>query len=527
MAQTLTLPSLTTIPDNIEDQLRRLMQAPAEPGLAEWLFELIKASGHLSTPDNLRWRVISMVWLAAEFDTDKAWPYLMWLNTGQPVISEHLAEILSDAANDLDCHVELANWIAQAKDERLTTFFSDFHHIPARYNMPNLVRRLLARPTAPEVGVWLAAYCRDTTGNTNLNLRPWRLLTAAWYATCFDPALGLAYLQELSQGEPTLSAADNKILTNTASELNCVTVVVQWLAACSDPAVKTMLKDFGHPDLATFAAAIFQQPPDYEHLTDSVRGAETDAQAFKRSVDLLEKAGVFLKGAKILNLACGPLASQALLFNSAGYKVTGAGLDIPPAYLPTASLAQRLFQRGKYVKAWGTVTAPYYQALAQSSGLKLKWNGLKIELADLTRLSFPDSSFEVALCLNYLQHAPDVEGLLAEAGRVLMPGGVFVADIISYPALDGAFSRNGAQPWSHLRHSDNSDRPHASLILNQWRESQYRAAFEKFFRVEMWASEQDPQALANLTPDIRMELAGYAEAELTHHWITVLARKTG
>jgi len=47
-----------------------------------------------------------MVWLAAEFDLDKVWPYLMCLNSGQPVISEHLAEILSDAANDLDCNVE-------------------------------------------------------------------------------------------------------------------------------------------------------------------------------------------------------------------------------------------------------------------------------------------------------------------------------------------------------------------------------------------------------------------------------------
>ena len=108
MTQTLTLPPLTTVPDNIEEQLRHLLQAPREVGLEEWLFELIKASGHLSTPDNLRWRVISMIWLAAEFDVDKAWPYLMWLNTGQPVISEHLAEILSEAANDLD---STSNWL--------------------------------------------------------------------------------------------------------------------------------------------------------------------------------------------------------------------------------------------------------------------------------------------------------------------------------------------------------------------------------------------------------------------------------
>lgn len=527
MSQTLTLPSLTTIPADIEDEVRRLMQAPREPGLAEWLFELIKASGHLSTPDNLRWRVISMVWLAAEFDPEKAWPYLMWLNSGQPVISEHLAELLSDAADDLDCHVELANWIAQAKDERLATFFSGFQHIPAHYTMPRLVRRLLARPTAPEVGVWLAAYCRDTAGNTSLNLRPWRLLTAAWYATCFDPAAGLAQLRELSQGEPVLSAADNKMLTDLAGELNCVTAVIQWLAHCPDPAVKTMLKEFGHPDLAAFTAAIFQQPPHYEHLADSVRYAEADVQAFKGTLKMLEQAGVSLKTAKLLDLACGPLATQTLLFNSAGGKVTGADLHIPPAYLPAASLAQRLFQRGKYVKAWETATAPYYQALAQHSGLKLRWNGLKIELADLTRLPFPEGSFEGVICFNHLQHAPDVESLLAEAARVLKPEGVLVAGIVPYPALNGAFSPDGAQPWSHLRHSDNSNQPYFPVILNQWRESQYQDAFEKLFRVEVWESEQDPQALAKLTPDMRAELAGYAEAELTRQRVSVVARKTG
>lgn len=525
MTQTLTLPSLTTIPDNIEEQLRRLLQSPREPGLAEWLIELIKASGHLSTPDNLRWRVISMVWLAAEFDPDKAWPYLMWLNTGQPVISEHLAEILSDAANDLDCHMELANWIAQAKDERLLTFFSDFHPVPARYNMPGLIRRLLARPSAPETGVWLAAYCRATAGNTNPNLRPWRLLTAAWYATCFDPAAGLVHLQDLSQSAPSLSAADNKILTDMASELNCITALMQWLAACPNPAVKTMLKDFGHPDLATFTAAIFQKAPDYQHLAGSTGRAETDAAAFKRAAVLLEKMGISPKTAKILDLACGPLAAQALLFHSAGYKITGADLQIPPAYLPATSLAQRLFQRGKYVKAWEEATQPYYRALAQHSGLKLKWNGLKIELADLTRLPFPGDNFEAVLCLNHLQHAPDVESLLAEARRVLKPGGLLLVNIIPYSTLEGAFSDNGAQPWSHLHRSATSAPPSAAVILNQWRESQYRAAFEQFFHIEVWEAEQNPQALARLTPELRAELAGYTEAELTRRHIIVAARK--
>jgi SAM-dependent methyltransferase len=299
---------------------------------------------------------------------------------------------------------------------------------------------------------------------------------------------------------------------------------MQWLAACPEAAVKTMLQDFGHPDLPTFAAAIFQQPPDYQHLTDSVRYAEADAETFRRTIKLLEQAGVSLKNAPLLDLACGPLAAQTLLFNSAGYKIVGADLHIPPAYLPTASLAQRLFQRGKYVKAWETATTPYYQALAQYSGLKLKWKGVKIELADLTRLPFPDRSFEVVVCLNHLHHAPDVESLLAEAVRVLQPGGVLVANIVPYPALTGAFSADGASPWSHLRHPINAPQPN-SVILNRWRERQYRLAFEKFFQVEQWQAEANPNAMAQLTPTVRAELADYDEAELTCQQVVVIARK--
>jgi SAM-dependent methyltransferase len=524
MTQTLTLPSVASIPDNIDEQLRDLLQQPRDPALGEWLLELIKASGHLSTPDHLRWRVVCLVWLAAEFEVARAWPYLMWLNTGQPVITEHLAELLSDGTNDLDCHVQLANWIAQARDERLITFFSDFHHIPARYNMPGLIKRLLSQPTAPEVGVWLAAYCRDTADNQSLPLRPWRMLTAAWYATCFDSIVGLEYLEELSGGEATLSPIDNKILTDLANELNCLNLMSQWVGTCPDPDVRTMLKDFGHPDLKALIAAIFQQPPYYQHLADSIEHVEADIHLFNRTVRVLEQAGLNLQTAKILDLACGPLAAQTLLFNSAGYKTVGVDLHIPPAYLPLPGFKQ-WFQRGKYVKAWQEATAAYYQALAQHSNLKLKWNGVKIELADLTRLQFPNHSFDVVICLKHLPHTPDVEGLLAEAARVLKSGGVLVASIRPYAALSGAFSPDGAQPWSHLRRQDETLPTASNLTLNQWREHQYQATFEKFFSLEQWQTEQDDQALSQLTPAIRAELADYDEAELTRKQIMVLARK--
>jgi SAM-dependent methyltransferase len=520
MPQTADLPTLHPIPEDISDQLRRLLLTPNDPALKTWLLELIKNSGHLSNTDDLRWRLLCVIWLA-QFDVDEAWPYLMWLNMNEPVMQDHLNEILAEAVNDFDCHVLLANWVASAQDQRLISFFSEFRNVPALPKLPALFNQLLARPTAPEAEVWMAAFCRDTAQDTPPHLRRWHLLAAVWYATCFDPTTGLTYLQAISNGAETLSSTDNELLTNTASEINGVTAMIQWIAACPDPAVKTMLKEFGHPDLMAFTETTLQHSPNYDHLVDAAGQAPIDAQTFKRNVTILEKVGLELNTVKILDLACGPLAPQTLLFNSAGYSTTGVDLQIPPAYLPLPGLKFWL-KRSRHSKAWQSATAAYYQALAQQARLKLTWKRVKIELADLTRLQFPDNSFQVVLCNNYLQHAPDVDSLLAEAARVLQSDGLLLADIRPYPALTGAFQTLESTPaWDHLRHNFYDP----SLPLNQWRESQYRATFETYFSIEQWLTEQDEEAVTQLTPEIRAEFANFSAEELTRQEVIVLARK--
>jgi SAM-dependent methyltransferase len=522
MTQTLTLPSLNPIPDDIDEQLRRLLQGPSDPALEPWLVELIKNSGHLSTSDDLRWRVMSIVWLATQFDAEQAWPYLMWLNMNEPVMSDHLGEILAEAANDLDCYVQLANWIANTQDERLSTFFSEFSNIPPARKIPSVLSKLLARPIAPETGVWLSTFCRDTRGHVSPHLRRWCMLTAAWYATCFNASEGLTYLKQFSNGAESLTGADTQTLMDTASEINGISAVTQWIADCSDPTIKAMLKEFGHPDLTTVSQDILQQPPDYDYLTGSASQAAADVEIFQRSLDILAGAGISLKSVKILDLACGLLAPRSLLFNSAGFSTVGVDVHIPPRYLPLPGL-KYWPKRRKHVKAWQKATAPYYQALAQLTGLKLKWNNVKIKLADLTRLNFPDTSFVVVTCVNYLQHAPNVEAVLAEAARVLKPGGLLLADIRPYPSLTGAFQapEEATSPWRHLH--DHYHNP--AVPLNKWRERQYQTAIEKLFTIDQWLTEQDEQAVALLTPEIQADLADYSQEELTRQLVVILAKK--
>jgi SAM-dependent methyltransferase len=516
------MPSSTdTGAEEIEVKLRPLLQQPLDESTGEWLFELLQESGHLSTPEHLRWRVLCTVWLAFAYDTDKVWPYLMWLNMNEPTIGDHLDEILTEAVDDFGCHVQLANWITNARDERMRTFLSSYKNIPHSSKIRAVFGQLLRRPKAPDTGTWLAGFCRDTADNSSPSMRPWRLLSAAWVATCFDATEGAGYLQKLSDGRELLTPADNQLLTDTANELNATPALIQWIADCTDPTVKTLLKDIGHPNPGVFAEQIFDNDPDYAYLSQSDAYAANDATTFNQYRELLEQAGISAKETHILDLACGPLATHTLLFASIGYTTVGADLYIPPAYLPTSGIKQSLKKR-KHVAAWKNATVSYYRALAQQSNTKLKWGKAKIELADLTRLQLPDANFDVVVCVNHLQHTPDVAGLLAEALRVLKPGGLLLFDIVPYASLNGAFAPDATSPWEHLRGETATN---TSVILNQWREAHYRSVLEQDFAIEQWLTEQDEEAAAQLTPEIKAELTDFDTEELTRTKIVVLARK--
>lgn len=65
------------------------------------------------------------------------------------------------------------------------------------------------------------------------------------------------------------------------------------------------------------------------------------------------------------------------------------------------------------------------EALAAASKL-----GIETHWADLDQpLDFPDEGFDVAVAGELLEHLRDPQRLVAEAGRVLRPGGTFVASV--------------------------------------------------------------------------------------------------
>ena len=66
-------------------------------------------------------------------------------------------------------------------------------------------------------------------------------------------------------------------------------------------------------------------------------------------------------------------------------------------------------------------------------------NGIPSE--DLTRLTYPDRSFDLVLTSESLEHVPDLSAALHEIHRVLVPGGRHIFTIPLLPATKSTFSR--------------------------------------------------------------------------------------
>lgn len=83
------------------------------------------------------------------------------------------------------------------------------------------------------------------------------------------------------------------------------------------------------------------------------------------------------------------------------------------------------------------------RAVELSAGL-----GVQFLVADAQALPFPDESFDVVMARHMLPYVPDIERAIAEAVRVLRPGGQFLATAngaATMPEYESALNRMAAQ----------------------------------------------------------------------------------
>ncbi len=65
---------------------------------------------------------------------------------------------------------------------------------------------------------------------------------------------------------------------------------------------------------------------------------------------------------------------------------------------------------------------------------------------DLTRLTFPDESFDLVLTSETLEHVPDLDAALGEIRRVLVPGGRHIFTIPVLPGVEQTYPRAVLRP---------------------------------------------------------------------------------
>jgi 2-polyprenyl-6-hydroxyphenyl methylase/3-demethylubiquinone-9 3-methyltransferase len=138
---------------------------------------------------------------------------------------------------------------------------------------------------------------------------------------------------------------------------------------------------------------------------------------FKKA--LIEHYGQRLSVVCLLDIGCGGgVLSEE--FASLGYQVSG--IDISPRSIAVA------------------------RAHAARSGLSIDY-----QIGSGTSLPFKDGSFEAVSCCDVLEHIPGWQQVIMEAGRVLLPGGLFMFDTINRTPKSKAVFIQGLQESSFTK----------------------------------------------------------------------------
>ncbi len=88
-------------------------------------------------------------------------------------------------------------------------------------------------------------------------------------------------------------------------------------------------------------------------------------------------------------------------------------------------------------EAWGIDMEPSQVELARTVSSERGGAHTRFEVADAAHLAFGDGSFDVVTCFDLLAYVPDAARVLAEARRVLKPGGtLFCREMV----IDSSFA---------------------------------------------------------------------------------------
>jgi ubiquinone/menaquinone biosynthesis C-methylase UbiE len=156
---------------------------------------------------------------------------------------------------------------------------------------------------------------------------------------------------------------------------------------------------------------LLAQPEVHKQWAGGYRTPDNEA-FFERAFDLITRELNPPAGATFLDAGCGSCAHTVRLarrgFNVRAVDFSESALEMARGHLKQTGLDERI----------------------------------TLQREDLTRLSFPDASFDYVLCWGVLMHVPDVGRAVAELARVLRPGGALVLSEGNMHSLEAAALRS-------------------------------------------------------------------------------------
>jgi SAM-dependent methyltransferase len=243
-----------------------------------------------------------------------------------------------------------------------------------------------------------------------------------------------------------------------------------------------------------------------------------------------------LAGKRVLDVGCGTSYWLSLLLHSRGAQVTGVDIQViePPGTGPGKYwrlLRQNGLERMLKTSCWDAIySRSYYDEMCKIASFTIRFDGLDLRQMDATQLDYPDSTFDLVVSHEVLEHLRDVPAALSEMQRTMRPGAIAYMYIHNYASLSGGHHIRwkypdseppaDVPPWDHLRENRFRDIP---SYINRLRLHEYRQMFEEMFEVLEWKLT-GREGERFLTPAIRAELSDHSEEELLTRGVIVIAR---
>lgn len=266
---------------------------------------------------------------------------------------------------------------------------------------------------------------------------------------------------------------------------------------------------------------------------------QTQMERHRELLEVMARhGGLKPKGANILDIGCGQLAPQTVLFKADGAQITGVDIELPTLTMGPATFYRALKLNGleRAVKSAARhilFDRTFFSRLSSLYGAPLKLDGLDLRVLSATSMPFADARFDFIYSTWVFEHVEDVPAALREISRVASPNAVMWFAIHLFPSLSGGHNpewvdpdRNPSKtvpPWDHLRQNLFP----VNAFLNKYRLEDFDRMFSSQFDVLDRSLRQEGGGI--LTPEIEMELAekGYSRTDLLTHNAFFICRNRG